>query len=288
MNKVILLSLLLLTTTQGCFAEKSSFIIDIGEKPRQLGFEVINGYKDGPISLSEFDRKIYILDVVNKKINIYKYSGEYINSIHLPKTENLYQDIAINSQGQVLLLCENGIYILDKENLKKQYSLPDNVSVPYYFSINNRGNVIFNGLRKPGGKTGIVCGEYKDRKFKELNGYIIVSSYKGLVGLWGPDNMVTIYDQGKISETIDTFLDTVIPFGLNDNKELYCTERIASGYRFYKINKEGIINIKEMEFSSSLLGDESIILRSFRLTKNEEIICLDVNKDRCKVLIFRL
>lgn len=290
--KRLIFSIFFLTfTVIGCYADSSYFIIPTGDKPSQLGYKYEDGNTYGPISVNVYNNEVFILDEVNLRINIYTCDGEYKNSIKLPNIEGFYQDFGINSQGDIILLTNEGISLLKSGQLIKKYSLPNSVSVPYYISVSNQDNIIFNGLRKPGGQIGIVSGIFNsDGNFQELYGYIILSSYNGLIGLKESNNVFKILSHGNISDILNLPSDNVLPFGLDDNKEIYCTEPTKKGYIFYKINKAGkrISEEREIAFSSAFLGDESIILRSFKLTTKGDIICLDMNKERCRVLIFSL
>ena len=78
----------------------------------------------------------------------------------------------------------------------------------------------------------------------------------------------------------------IIPFGIANNMDVYGAEITNKTNKIYKFSKDGKTLSKEIEFSSTLIGDDMDILRSFKLTKNGDIICLDANEDRCKVLIF--
>ncbi|MCL6592325.1 MAG: hypothetical protein K6U80_20570 [Firmicutes bacterium] len=290
MKKILFLGLFIMSVNFGCSATIDQyFIIGIGNQSSQLGFTNDYGEAYGPVSISEFKNEIYILDDLNQRINVYSFQGKYKKSIGIPKELGIYQDLAVNSKGEILLLTNNGIYkLFENKKIKKLYDIPGSISTPYYIIVDKLGNIALNGLSKPGEKMGVTSGIFTTKgEFKELNSYVILLSLKGLIGLKKAGNIFTILENGKIYSEFVLSSDKVLPFGLNDNLEIYCTEPTEKGHKFYKLNKneKKISDEKDIEFSSALLGDDSINLRSFRLSSQGNIICLDANKDRCRVWV---
>lgn len=291
MKKSIIVLLFLLIISECYAGNENSFTLKIGKAPSQIGYSDETGYNIGPIALTEYNGNIYILDEVNLRINIYSAKGTYIKSYQLPKDHGFYYDLAVNPRGDILVLVNSGIYTLIGNNkLQKLFDLPKNVSAPCYISTDSNGNILFSGLNKPGGPVGMTSGiYYTNEKFTELEGYDIVSSNKGLVGVKTPENKFTIYNsQRELCGSINIPSDMIVPFGLTDNMDVYCAEITTETTKIYKFSKDGKSISKEINFSSSLIGDDSDVIRAFQLTKNGEIICLDVNEERCKILIIQL
>ena len=292
MKKLISLVFFVILICFICYGNsEQSFIIEIGNQSNQIGFTYENGEASGPVSICGFKDEIYILDDGNLRVNVYSYQGTYKKSISIPKELGVYQDLTVNPQGEILLLTDNGIYRLGDKETEKIYDIPNSVSTPYYIQADKFGNLIFNGLSKPGKKKGITSGIFSNNSsFNELDGYIILTSFNGLIGLKQAKNVFLVLDHNKVINKLTLLSSKVLPIGLNDKKEIYCAEHTGKNYIFYKIDINGkkITKEKNFELNSALLGDESINLRSFRVTWQGDIICLDVNKERCRVLITRL
>lgn len=290
MKKILYIITLILLLSFGCYANSDqSFIIQNGNEPSQIGFSYAEGYSMGAIAIAENNGKIFILDDQDLKINVYTYAGEYKQSIYLPKELGFYYDLAVNSQGDIFLLTDKGIFIKQKNKfLEKKYDLPSCISGPMNISIDEKNNVIFTGMCKPGSPSTTLSGIFTAHEgFKELklNGYDIFTNYQGLIGLKNSKNTFTIYGNGKICNKISLDSDMIIPFGIGDKMEVYCAELTRKEQKIYKFAKNGTYICKQIEFSSSFIEDDIDVLRTFKLTKEGNIIYLEANENGCKVSI---
>src|SRR5690554_4113524 len=153
---------------------------------------------------------------------------------NIPLRENLlYYDLSVSSEGKIMLLTEDGIY-LRAENMEKIYDLPPDISVPYYFSnINSKlGNIIFSGLSKKGRlKIGVIN---KNGFYKYLDGFRIISNKSDLVGVQTSNNNIDVYkDENKVNSI--NISKNMYPIGLTDKSSILCLQPSSDGYKIIKI-----------------------------------------------------
>lgn len=266
-----------------CLAASSNFIIDIGNKPSQLGFKVTEGDDPfyGPVSFTEYEDKIYILDEINLKVNLYTIKGEYKRSYKIQKGFE-YHDIAVDSKGGIWLLSDRGIYLLNGNRLIKKYALPSYIDFPYSFQINNLGEIALNGLNKEGRiKSGFIG---LDKKIKELNGYKVLMSKKGIYALQEDDSYISIINNAKLIKKVN-LESGMIPVAISDTADLFCAKGLKDKIELYKISKNGKIIRRVIDYDTLLPGDEFSLVKYIRVNKSGQLLFLEANSKRGKVTV---
>ena len=285
MKKVFCLASLILVLCSSCSADiESSFVIKKGNQPEQLALNIGQGDTpyNGPVAITANDDKILILDEVNLKIKVYNYNGRYQKSISIPKGL-LYYDIAINKSEEILLLTDQGIYVVPKdERIKLLFELPDFVSTPYYFFVDHLGNLVISCLADQGRiKTGVIDSY---GLFKEFKGSRIFSSYSGVIGLQNSRENIQLIQNNEVVHNI-TINPQVIPFGITDDFNVYLQEGTKTGVKLHKVNNKGILQSREIKFESVLLFDDSSIIKYFRLNRKGQIIFLESDDNGFRVTV---
>ncbi len=284
------MSFLILVLLSGCFAQSNlSFSIKVGKEPSELMIKKNPWGYSGPNAIRAYDNDIYILDQENFKINVYTMQGQYKNSYNC-QNDTAYSDIDIDSQGNIMLLTNKGIYkILKNGEMLKSYDIPEIMKNPQFFSISESGNIAINGTSKDGReKSGIIN---TNGNFTELKGYRIFISEYGLIGLQVSETSVNLIEDGKVIDHININVKPyMIPIGIANDKSIYCTVSSENqGYiLLYKINKKGIVAVKEVRLKSLISSEDIGLITSIRVNKNGEIILLEGNKENCRVTIVKI
>jgi hypothetical protein len=287
MKKLLFFLLIIIILSQGCIAKNNSyFVIEVGTKPNQLGYNKGLEFCSGPIAITEFESKIFILDKENYKVNIYSIMGDFLNFIKIPNGFK-YRDIVVNPKFKdITLLTDKGIYIIKNDKLKKINELPDIIKNPYYLAIDKHGNIGMTGLDNKGRlKTGI----YSLEGFIELNGFGLFFSYSGIQCLQTNHKEVSFIENNSIVKKL--FIDIqsdATPIGIDDEMNVYYVEPIKRGLIIYRIDKNGKIVNKKVNYSSRLIEDPVDVIRFVRVTPKGEIIALEVNPTECRVLRINL
>lgn len=270
-----------------CVAKDSVdfFNINVGDKPDELGVIVGKGEirDSGPTGIASHNNIIYILDEVNLRINMYTKGGKFIKNIPL-REELLYYDLSVSPEGKIILLTDDGIYLVE-ETMEKIYDIPDDISVPYYFSsINSKlGNIIFSGLCKNGRlKIGVID---RNGSYKYLEGFRIISNNSDLVGVQTSNTNVDVYrDEIKVN-SIKISKD-MYPIGLTDEKNILCLQPNSDGFKIIKIRNDERIAEKYLPYNLTFQAHEKIEpMKYFRVTNSDEIIILETSSNEVKVLI---
>jgi len=287
MKKLLFFLLIIIILSQGCIAKNNSyFAIEVGTKPNQLGYNKGLEFCSGPIAITEFESKIFVLDKENYKINVYSIMGDFLNFIKIPNGFK-YRDIVVNPESKdITLLTDKGIYIIKNDKLKKINELPDIIKNPYYLAIDKHGNIGMTGLDNKGRlKTGI----YSLEGFIELNGFGLFFSYSGIQCLQTNHKEVLFIDNNSIVKKL--FIDIqsdATPIGIDDEMNVYYVEPIKRGLIIYRIDKNEKIVNKKVNYSSRLIEDPVDVIRFMRVTPKGEIIALEVNPTECRVLRINL
>ncbi|NLY74414.1 MAG: hypothetical protein GX075_03835 [Firmicutes bacterium] len=288
MKKIPILLLFLVLISQGCIADNdSSFIIEVGNKPNQLGYTVGVELSSGPIAITEFEDEVLILDKVNYKVNIYSTSGKFVTYKKIPK-ELVYKDIAVNPRNKdIMLLTDKGIFAIKDDKVNKIYDLPNIISLPYYFYIDKYGTIGITGLNDEGRlKSGIYNSE---GVYTELKGVSVFLSYSGMRCLQTTNKEVVLTEREKFIKRFTINIQGFMtPIGISDDMSIYCVEPIKNGIILYRIDKNGKMINKKINYSSRLIGDPADIIRFIRVTQKSEIIGLEVNPKECRVLKIKI
>lgn len=283
MKKTLFIIVLVAILCMECFAESDfEFNIDVGEKPSQLGYKTGNEYDLGPIAITEYNNNIYILDGVAHKINIYTKQGEFKRCLYIPNNLQ-YRDLTVSAQNNILLLSDKGIYKFKRNfKLEKIYDIPQLIDCPLYFSSDQFGVLALSGFSKGREKVGLISPK---ESFKLLEGYEVVLSRLGLIGLQISKNEIELIKNGEIlsKATINTE-STMTVIGVTENMNVYCISPIKKGVILYRTNKEGETTRKKINYSSELIEGSFDIIKFIRVNQKGEVIALEVNRDKCRVL----
>lgn len=247
------------------------FYIQVGNEFDQIGFVENNGDMPsrGPVALAVHNRKIYILDEINYRINVYSYQGEFLETVSLPKSFE-YFDLHIDNQGNIMVLTDKGIYKLFISEWRHIYDLPQNTTVPYYFSVDINNHVAISVLSQTGR---IIIGLIKeDGSFIQLPGYRILSNRSGDTAIQTPDDIIQIYNNGKTSTTV-TINGYMIPFGVSD-KSIYCLESTNNGLKIAKVYLDGKMQSREISFESDLIYDDTSYIKFFKVDEANKVVYL--------------